>query len=44
MEEVVPWVPYMYENQIQVVSARVVRYSFDQFASMPALDQVAVSG
>ena len=31
MTEVVPWVPYMFVNHVQVVSERVVAYSFDQF-------------
>jgi peptide/nickel transport system substrate-binding protein len=43
MEEVVPWVPYLFENHIQPVSSRVVGYSFDQFAALPAFDRIAVS-
>lgn len=43
MEEVIPWVPYVFENKVQLVSERVVAYSFDQFASSPALDRIAVS-
>jgi peptide/nickel transport system substrate-binding protein len=42
MEEVVPWVPLAFENQIQVVPKRVVAFSFDQLANMPALDRIAV--
>jgi peptide/nickel transport system substrate-binding protein len=44
MEEVVPWVPYLFGNYVRPVSARVVNYTFDQFASMPALDHIAVRG
>ena len=41
-EAVVPWVPYLFENYVRTVSARVAHYSFDQFAGLPALDQIAV--
>jgi hypothetical protein len=43
MEEVVPWVPYLFDNNVQVVSSRVVSWSFDQFAGLPALDRIAVA-
>jgi hypothetical protein len=42
MEDVVPWVPYLFDNDVVVVSAIVSNYSFDQFAGLPALDQIAV--
>ncbi len=41
-EAVVPWVPYVFENYVRTVSARVAHYSFDQSAGLPALDQIAV--
>ncbi len=41
--EVVPWVPLMNGTQVTVVSDRVVRYSFDQFTFLPALDQIALA-
>ena len=43
MEQVVPWVPLRVENQAFVVSRRVVSTSFDQFATLPALDRIALS-
>jgi peptide/nickel transport system substrate-binding protein len=43
VENVIPWVPYVFEKQVQLVSDRVVAYSFDQFSSTPALDRIAVS-
>jgi len=43
MTEVVPWVPYMITENVQVVSDRVVAYSFDQFAGLPALDRIALA-
>jgi peptide/nickel transport system substrate-binding protein len=42
MERVVPWVPFLSDRPTREVSARVVRFSFDQFASLPALDQIAL--
>jgi hypothetical protein len=30
-------------EHVQVVSERVVGYSFDQFAGMPALDRIALA-
>lgn len=42
MDEVVPVVPYVFENKVLLVSDRVVAYSFDQFSCMPALDRIAV--
>jgi ABC-type transport system substrate-binding protein len=42
METVVPWVPYIEENRVVVVSDRVASYSFDQFSGMPSLDRIAL--
>ena len=44
MEDVVPWVPYLFDNDVVVLSANVTNYSFDQFAGLPALDHIAVEG
>lgn len=43
MEEVVPWVPYLFDNNVDVISTRVVNYSFDQFAGNAALDHMAIA-
>ncbi|HEV2907276.1 MAG TPA: hypothetical protein VGZ50_08180, partial [Actinomycetota bacterium] len=43
MEEVVPWVPYLFDNNVDVISSRVVNYSFDQFAGNAALDHMAIA-
>jgi hypothetical protein len=43
MTEVVPWVPYMISESSVAVSERVVAYSFDQFAALPALDRIALA-
>ena len=42
MENVVPWVPLVFESYIHTVSNRVVHYSFDQSVAQPALDQIAI--
>lgn len=42
MENVVPWVPLVFESYTHAVSNRVVHYSFDQFVAQPALDQIAI--
>lgn len=43
MEEIVPWVPYLFDNNVDVISTRIVNYSFDQFAGNAALDQMAIA-
>ena len=43
MEEVVPWVPYLFDNNVVVTSTRIVNWAFDQFAGLPALDQLAIA-
>jgi hypothetical protein len=44
METVVPWVPYLFDGSIQVVSNRVSRFTFSQSSvfMMPAFDQIAL--
>jgi peptide/nickel transport system substrate-binding protein len=41
-QEVVPWVPYIFEGYVRTVSADVAHYSFDQSVGLPALDQIAI--
>jgi peptide/nickel transport system substrate-binding protein len=43
MEQVVPWVPYLFDNNVVVTSNRVVAWSFDQFSGLPAIDRIAVA-
>jgi peptide/nickel transport system substrate-binding protein len=43
MEEIVPWVPWLRDNAVELVSDRVLNYTFDQFANGMALDQVALA-
>lgn len=44
MENVVPWVPYLFDNYVRTVSERVQNYTFDQFAGLPGLDHIALAG
>ena len=41
-QEIVPWVPYIFEGYVRTVSADVAHYSFDQSVGLPALDQIAI--
>jgi peptide/nickel transport system substrate-binding protein len=43
MEEVVPWIPYLFDNSVDIISENVVNYSFDQFAGNAAYDHMAVA-
>ena len=42
-ENIVPWVPYLFDNNIDVLSERINNYSFDQFAGLAAYDQMAIA-
>jgi len=44
MEEIVPWVPYLFDNSVDIISPNVTNYSFDQFAGLADFGQMAVSG
>jgi hypothetical protein len=44
MENVAAIVPRRFTKSSYVVSTRVVNFSFDQFAGVPALDQIALAG
>ena len=42
MEEVVPFVPYVFDNNVDITSQRVLNYTFDQFAGLAAWDKMAL--
>ena len=42
--EVVPWVPYLFDNNVDIVSTDVVNYTFDQFSGSAALDHIGLAG
>ncbi len=44
MEEIVPWVPYLFDTNVDIISENVEFYSFDQFAGVAAFDSMAVPG
>jgi peptide/nickel transport system substrate-binding protein len=44
MENVVPWVPYLFDNSVDILSDNIQNYSFDQFAGLAAFDTMAVPG
>jgi len=44
MEDVVPWVPYLFDTNVDILSDNIKHYSFDQFAGLAAFDQLAVPG
>jgi len=43
MENVVPWVPYLFANAITVVNKSVTKYEFDQFSGTISLCHIAVN-
>ena len=43
MENVVPWVPYVWNNLDTITAKSVTRYEYDQFAGMISLCHIAVS-
>jgi ABC-type transport system substrate-binding protein len=42
MTRIVPWIPFLSVKKVRAISARIAQFSFDQFTSLPALDQIAV--
>jgi peptide/nickel transport system substrate-binding protein len=42
MEEVVPWVPYLWPNNVFIVGANVTHWNYDQFTDGPAYSSVSV--
>jgi hypothetical protein len=42
--EIVPWASYLFDNNVDIVSADVVNYTFDQFSGGAAFDHFALRG
>jgi peptide/nickel transport system substrate-binding protein len=42
MEQIVPWVPLVTENEYEIVPKQVVDISMDQFLNVPSLDRIVV--
>ena len=43
MEDVVPLVPYLFDNNVDIMSPNVTNYSFDQFAGTRGVRSVGRS-
>jgi ABC-type oligopeptide transport system substrate-binding subunit len=44
MEDIVPWVPFLFDNDVDLQGDALQNYVYDSSAGLMALDQVAVSG
>jgi peptide/nickel transport system substrate-binding protein len=44
MEDIVPWVPFLFDNDVDLAGERIVNYTYDSSAGLMALDQVALVG
>ncbi len=44
VEEVVPWVVWLFDNNVTVIGPRVVNYTFDASAGIESLDHLAIQG
>jgi peptide/nickel transport system substrate-binding protein len=42
MEQVVPWVPYLWPNNVFIIGPQVTHWNYDQFTDGPAYSAVAV--
>ena len=42
MENVVPWVPYLFDNDVFIVNEDTLNFTYDQFSGQPALDKIAI--
>ncbi len=42
MTEVVPWVPYLWANNVSIVGPKVAHWQYDQYGDYTAYSQVAV--
>jgi peptide/nickel transport system substrate-binding protein len=43
MEQVVPWVPYLWQRQITITAPSMTKFEFDQFSGYLSITQVAVN-
>ncbi|HEV2591145.1 MAG TPA: ABC transporter substrate-binding protein [Gaiellaceae bacterium] len=42
MTQVVPWIPYLWSNNVFIVGPKVTHWNYDQFSDGPAYSQVSV--
>jgi peptide/nickel transport system substrate-binding protein len=43
MEQVVPWVPYLWQRVVTIVNPSVTKFEFDQFSGIVSFTQIAVN-
>ena len=43
MEQIVPWVPYLWPNNVFIIGPKVTHWNYDQFTDGPAYSSVSVS-
>jgi peptide/nickel transport system substrate-binding protein len=43
MEDIVPWVPFLFDNDVDIAGPRIVNYTYDSSAGLMALDQVSLA-
>jgi hypothetical protein len=43
MEEAVPWVPYLWVNNLTVTGKTVTKFEFDQYSGYLSITQIAVN-
>jgi peptide/nickel transport system substrate-binding protein len=44
MEDVVPWIPFLFDNDVDLSGERIQNYTYDSSAGLMALDQVWLAG
>jgi hypothetical protein len=44
MEDIVPWVPWLFDNDVDLAGERIVDYTYDSSAGLMAVDQIALAG
>jgi hypothetical protein len=44
MEDIVPWAPYLFDANVDILSDNIDNYVFDQFAGLAALDKLSLKG
>jgi hypothetical protein len=43
MEQVVPWVPYLWNKVVVITNPSVTKYEFDQFSTEMSITEIAVN-
>jgi peptide/nickel transport system substrate-binding protein len=43
-EEIVPWIPWLFDNDVDIAGERMVNYTYDSSAGLAALDHISLTG